>query len=229
MWYEGEKYGMEQYNLIDKKNALTPKYIINNEELTFIIYISPEQEVCIVGQVDNNYACWISITSLNEQEKNACIFNYLLDYDYSLLSNEHNVLKQHYYEVQKWHQIILQKQHYKDELRYRFPANGAFFGDTNYDNGRALANDICRFFMQEQKKCEFRLADMHYMSILKQYKKILSLNKDYMYYFEMQPLISILENEKFLKLCPKQEIRELFLSCLDECSSLYNRYMTAIR
>jgi hypothetical protein len=220
---------MEQYNLINKQNACTPNYKIKNEDLEFILYISPQQELCIIGQLDNNYKCWFSITSLEERETNASIFNYLFNYEYHLVSNEYQVLKQRYYEIMNWRQIRIVKQHYNDELRYRFPASNAFFGDPGYDNGRALANDICSFFEQEQQKCYFRLVGTNYINILNQYKKILFSNKDDLYYLEMKPLISILEKEAFLRLCPKQEVRELYISCLEQCSSLYNRYMSAVR
>ncbi|TCZ79322.1 hypothetical protein E0485_05510 [Paenibacillus albiflavus] len=46
---------------------------------------------------------------------------------------------------------------------------------------------------------------------------------------EMLPIINILNNEYYLKLCPIEEVRCLYWECLDQCSNLYNSYMTASR
>ena len=40
---------------------------------------------------------------------------------------------------------------------------------------------------------------------------------------------SLLESESYLKLCPNEEIRNMYLDCMKECSNLYNRYMSAVR
>lgn len=54
-------------------------------------------------------------------------------------------------------------------------------------------------------------------------------NQDYSYYHDMKPIIRIIEDESYLKLCPKPGIRKLYLDCVHAFRNLYNRYMTAVR
>ena len=86
-----------------------------------------------------------------------------------------------------------------------------------------------RFYYSESAKCKYRLMDNYYFKILEDYKKLLKQKENYEYYYEMKPLISLLESESYLKLCSNEEIRNMYLDCMKECSNLYNRYMSAVR
>lgn len=217
---------MEQFNLIRQNNRVTPNYNLDDAEISFEIYVSPEQEVCIIGKLDNNYICWCSITTITDDENNAAIFDYLIKHKRRTISNEPEALGDRYGEVKNWHKFYIEKQLYQDKYKFYSPVNGVFFDN---DNGKFFAAEIGTFFDHESSKCKYRLIDDSYIAILKKYQKILTKESDDGYYCIVKPLISLLEDESYLKLCPVTEIRSLYLACLKECSDLYNRYMTSVR
>lgn len=220
---------MGKYNLINKNNSVTPNYKIDNKDISFNIYVSPTKEVCIIGQLDNNYICWCSMTSLDERETNAAILNYVLKFNQKMISNVSNILGTRYQEVMNWHKLRFYKRVYENEYRYYSPANNVFCGNDEYNNGEFFSSEISAFYEFELSKCEYRLIDNSYITILEKYKNILTQDINYGYYNKMKPIISILESESYIKLCPNEKIRNLYLDCITECSNLYNRYMSAVR
>jgi hypothetical protein len=92
-----------------------------------------------------------------------------------------------------------------------------------------MSGEINRFYYLELSKCKYRLMDNYYFKILEGYKKLLTQKENNEYYYEMKPLISLLKSESYLKLSPNEEIRNIYLDCIKECSNLYNRYMSSVR
>lgn len=217
------------YNLISTKNSVKPNYNISHKDIDFEIYVSPDEEVCLVGKVDNNYINWCSITRVTQIDTNSEIINYLLSQSTErLYSSLHKVLGSRYVEISRWHSFTVAKEWFKDHYRYRSPVSNCFFGDP-YDNGSFLAREIQKFLQTERSKCHYRLIDNGYVNILNRYKILLMKENSPAYYHEMLPIREILSSESYLKLCPDEEIRVLFLECLEQCSKLYNSYMTASR
>lgn len=64
--------------------------------------------------------------------------------------------------------------------------------------------------------------------ILRNYLNIFSKDDSGDYYNKMEPLISILGCEAYLRLSPDLTVRDLYLRCMGKCSQLYNRYITDI-
>lgn len=216
---------MEKINLIKQYNSVTPNYSLDDQEISFEIYISPDQEVCIIAKLDNNYICWCSITDINDYDTNSSIFQYILNLNVKTISNESYALGEKYNEVKNWHRLIFSKRAYQNEYRFFSPVNSSFFMD-----GKFFASEISTFYKQERSKCDFRLIDDTYVSILEKYKTILyKANQHYCYYHEVKPIIKILEDESYLKLFPDSKIRQLYLECIQKSKDLYNQYMTEVR
>lgn len=221
---------MHRFNLITNENSVEPKYDVHNREPYYCICVSPQEEVCIKEVADANYLSWCSLTNVSDQSTNAAIFNYLLNSSERKYANEFYVLGSRYYEVRHWHRFIVRKEFYEDEKQYRSPVSGLFFGgDPQHNKGLFLANEIQQFVRQELNKCHFRLMDDTYRDILQRYKIILMKETSPEYYYQMKPIMAILESESYLKLCPNEEVRHLYLECLQQCSNLYNAYMSASR
>jgi hypothetical protein len=106
---------------------------------------------------------------------------------------------------------------------------GHGYGNDEENHGKYFSKDIGTFFEEQLTKCEYRINEGSYLDILKNYLDILTRDKDYSYYYKMKPLISILESESYLRLCKDASVRALYLKCMEECSTLYNRYMTAVK
>ncbi|MBM7565520.1 hypothetical protein [Paenibacillus sacheonensis] len=221
---------MNRYNLITAKNQVTPNYEIGGKEITFEIYVSPEEEVCVVGTVDNNYICWCSITKGADKDTNVEILNDLLtEPQERLYGTKFKVLESRYQEIMQWHSFTVSKAWHHDQYRYRSPVSNSFLGAPPYNNGIFLAAEIRAFFRKELRKCEYRLVDPVYVKVLQSYKRLLTMERSPEYYHHMLPVIDILKHEAYLKLCPDVDVRKLYLECLDLCSSLYNTYMSASR
>ncbi|ENQ3105384.1 hypothetical protein ACEOWJ_001361 [Bacillus cereus] len=221
---------MEEYNLVNRNNCMKPNYKIDDKEVSFDIYVSPDKEVCMIGRMDNNYICWASITHLDVSELNVAILDYVLKQRPVMISNDYNALGFRYEEVKKWNKFRIFKTLHRDgRYCYYSQASSAYFGNDEKSLSTYMSGEINRFYYSELAKCNYRLIDNNYIKILEGYKKLLTQGENYGYYYEMRPVISILENEGYLKLCPNEEIRNIYWDCMKECSNLYNRYMSSVR
>lgn len=215
--------------MINLNNNVILNKKIDEKDISFEIYISPKQECCIIARQNNNYICWCSITTIDERETNADIFNHLLKLNQKMISNMSKVLTVRYREVMGWHMLRINKRIYNEEYHYYSPASEAFFVNNEENFGDCFSREVGTFYNLELYKCEYRLIHNNYITILEKYKTQLTQKSDYKYYYEMKPIISILYNESYIKLCPNEEIRNLYLDCIKECSNLYNRYMSVAR
>ena len=221
---------IEKYNLVNQNNCKKPNYKIDDKEIYFDIYVSPDKEVCIIGSLDNNYICWTSITILDESDLIVTIIDYILKRKPVMVSSISCALGFRYEEVMKWHEFRISKKLYSDgEYRYYSQASPAYLGDNEMYLAKYMSGEINRFYYLELSKCKYRLMDSYYFKILEGYKKLLTQKENHEYYYEMKPLISLLKSESYLKLSPNEEIRNIYLDCMKECSNLYNRYMSSVR
>lgn len=221
--------GCEKFNLINEGNQVKPNYDLSHKEIYIDLYISKEKQLFTVGRADNNYICWCSHTQVMDKEHNEKIFNYIANSQFSTFSNEYKVLgTDKYEEIQKWYHCSITRTSVKGML-WSTPF-GAYYGlENREEHGGFFSRDIIRFFDDLLSLCEFRADGLGYKHILEHYLHILGKDSDYGYYYKMKPLISILEKEAYLRICPDERIRNLYLKCMKECSSLYNGYMTAVR
>lgn len=212
---------MNTHNLISQENEVQPNYSIDDQEIAFDAYMSPDQQVCIVGRLDNNYICWCSITHVNDISVNAEIFNHVINQPIRSVSTMYRVLSDNYTEVITWHKLHIEKRQYNSQDYYYSPAASIYFKDSN-----SFALEISRFYTKEKLKCDFRLLGNTYIILLEAYKQLIcKVNPVPHDYYEMKPMIDILENESYIKLCTDSEIRILYLDCLEGVQFLYNRYM----
>ncbi|MCK1999631.1 hypothetical protein MPH47_20805 [Psychrobacillus psychrodurans] len=215
------------YNLVNESNQVIPNYDLSNKEVYFELYISQERTICIIGKVDNNYICWCSITKLNDKENNEEIFNYIANISFNIFSQEYLVLAhERYNEIKNWYKCDIARSNI-DGMCWRTPF-GHYYGDDSVkdNHGKYFARDILHFYEELLEKCNFRINEGLYIDILNNYLYILS--KDVIYN-KIKPLISILECESYLRLSPNETVRDLYLRCVKESSSLYNRYMDEVR
>jgi len=220
----------DKYNLVNQNNCKKPNYKIVDNEIYFDIYVSPDKEVCIIASLDNNYICWASITDLDESEMIVTIFDYILKCKAVTVSSINFALGSRYKEVMKWHKFRISKTLYSDgEMRYYSQATSTYLGKNEMYLAKYMSGEINKFYYSELSKCKYRLMDNYYFKILEGYKNLLRQKENVEYYNEMKPLISLLESESYLKLCPNEEIRNVYLDCMKECSHLYNRYMSSVR
>ena len=216
------------YNLVNESNKENPNYDLSNKDIYFDIYISPEKELCIIGAMDSNYICWGSITKLDDREINSEIFNYIASNKFSIYSSESRVLgSEKYCEMRNWYRCYIIKSNEKGML-WETPF-GHFYGDNAQNKGDFFARDIVSFYDELITLCNFRISNEDYIVILRKYLLLLSKEEEYIYYFKMKPLISILECEQYLKLSKNEIVKSLYLECMKQSDVLYGKYMNVAR
>lgn len=221
--------GVKSFNLINENSKVKPNYNLSDNEMYIELYISKEKKLCIVGRIDNNYICWCSLTNIEDKENNEKIFDYIANNKFTVFSYEYKVFgTDKYEEVQKWYKCRIARTSINGML-WATPF-GSYYGlENRKEHGKFFSNDIIRFYDELLQLCEFRVDGKKYVHILEDYLELLRDDREYGYYYKMKPLISILEKESYLRISSDEKIRDLYLKCMNECSTLYNRYMTAVR
>lgn len=215
-------------NLVNSNNIIEPNYDCVSKDIYFEIYISHKKEVCIIGRFDNNYLCWCSISNIDNFEENAHIFDYVANNKLTLVSQEHDVLgNEKYAEIKNWYYCSIVRTSITD-MKWKTPF-GCYYGMDEENHGKYFSRDIINFYNELLDLCRFRISSNKYKSMLSDYLQLLKGDSDHAYYNKMKPLISILRQERYLCLCDDEEVRELYLSCMNEGSALYNRYMNKVR
>ena len=223
------QHDVEKFNLLNSRNIIKSNYDLSDKKVYLELYINKDKKLLIIGKLDNNYICWCSLTNITDKEDNAKIFDYIANNNFTMFSREQSVLgTQMYEEIQKWYNCTISRAPYEDML-WSTPF-GFYYGKENIkSHGKSFSRDIESFFNELLELNEFRSADRGYVSFLEYYLDVLRKDNDYRYYYKMKPVISILEKESYLKICPDDMIRELYLKCMDECSLLYGRCMSVER
>ena len=215
-----------KYNLVNEGTIVVPNYDLSDKEVYFELYFSPDQTVCMIGKIDNNYLCWYSITKLSDKEVNEKIFNYVANHRFTHYSQDYLVLGyERFDEIRNWYRCEITRTT-MEGISWNTPF-GSNFGDSDKENhGHNFARNIVWFYHELLEKCHFRINEGFYTDILIHYLAILTKEIDY---HKVKSLISILEGESFLRLSPNERVRELYLKCMKEGRNLYNRYMDRAR
>ncbi|MEI3606128.1 hypothetical protein SPD48_10525 [Pseudogracilibacillus sp. SE30717A] len=221
-----DEFETSQYNLINSKNQVIPNYDLDNKVINISINISRAKKVCIIGQVDSNYSCWCSITNLEDIDKNEKIFNFIATNKFTIFSHEYLALGYDQYEdITEWYRCNVTRSSLEGKA-WKTPF-GHYYGSLNQeDHGRFFARNLLRFYEELREKCIYRIDDGAYINTLQNYLTILTKEVSYK---KMEPLISILACEAYLRLSSNETIRELYLQCIEKSNELYNRYMDEAR
>lgn len=224
---------METYNYVNDRSSVTPNYSLDGKQTAIDVYFNDNNEVLIVGFVDNNYIHWASLTKASDKELNEQIFNYISEGEIHKVTHLYQALKEtglEYGEVMKWLHIRLTRK--ERRLCWNTPF-GHSYGDGTSQlpyNGRFFATDISVYYKDIQRKCRFREAGGAYEKVLDNYLRVLQDDEgDKCYYTRVKDLVDIIREEDYLMMSPTPEVRAKYLKLQEIISSLYNRYMTAVR
>jgi len=217
------------FGLVNERNLVKPGYELTDKEFYFDIFISHTQEICLVCKIDNNYISDLSFSTVSDLERTQVIIDSMIDSFGTTVSTEYSILgREKYYEVKNWYKLQIKKaSDFKEGEYYRtLPYELA---EYNFMQSY-MAKVIKSTFNKLSEKCTHRIANGLYIPILESYYELLSRYKRndkeaHGYYYKMKNLISIIDEECYLKLSHDNKVRELYLSLKDCASALYGAYM----
>lgn len=242
-------------NLINSFCAKTPNYDLTHCLPYVGFYITLENKLVIESILDNNYISWFSVTSLQNKELNAQIFDYIALNKYDLVSNEAaviaanglgDILKYSFYEKLTRRPLSENTAAYEKLTRRPLSKNiaavhtgstffgwdtpfGVYYGSDTENHGRYFANDVLRFAEKLKTQAEFKAANGKYHAVLTEYLNLISA-LDYMSYdTKIKPIYEALLSERYLTVSQNAETRRLYTACIDACKNKYNSYMSVAR
>lgn len=213
-----------KYNIINESNSDIPNYDISKKKLYIEIFLNIKKELIVIGRIDNNYICWLSITDVYDKRANSEIFKFIS-------SNQPKTVAS-IYSLKDYQKIknCFKKSIFKSQGKEWLTPFGYGYSTENTDkNGELFANDIILYFEKQQKKCKKYSDDGKYIKILNEYYSIMSRNQDPFYYWEMSEIITIIENKNYLFLAEDENLRKAYINCVDISKNLYIRYMGAVK
>ena len=220
---------IEQYNLVNQKNFVTPNYDISHRETYITLYFNNAGDVIIVGNVDNNYIYWLSVTKTEDTELNEKIFNHVANDGITMVSQMYKALEVgnlRYSDLKAYYTVRLSRAH-THGMAWKTPF-GHYYGENQTErNGGFFARDVKHFVKDVHQRCELRECGGRYEAVLEGYLEYLKSEEGYS--SKARTLHDLLATEDYLCISPCEKVRQLYMECCKICSELYNQYMTAAR
>ena len=207
---------ISERNLVTAENAETPAqnpldgwnaYYMRPDTVghTVRVYYTDREEVLIVGEADENYICWFSVTRRDDLETNRKIFDYLYRMKPALFGSLSFLLRETDY---TWEQL---QQFYSAEL--------------------TTADEILQHYRRVKAMCRFREANGKYLQVMRHNLRLLQVRTadpatDYETIRSIQKLV---ESERYLLCSDNETVRELYLRLVQNCDEIYQAYMTEAR
>ena len=219
---------LHKMNMVNQNTKVIPNYELNKERTSIILYFNNDKDLYIIGEVDNNYIHWASLTKTYENEKNEAIFNYIANEPFTIVSQTYLTGIPARYDL---------KDYYRAELR-RIPENGAWstpFGvhfskEQIQNNGRFFADYVADFLNELHQMCYFREAGGRYEAMLDFWLSVLTKGEsDYMYYQRIGSLPEMIKQEGYLRVSECEPIRNKYILICEKLGDMYNRYMNVVR
>lgn len=220
---------MEKYNFVNESNYIVPNYDISGRKPFITLYFNNDGDMITVGNVDNNYIYWLSITSTEDLFYNEHIFNYAASGKIKGVTNLYKALELagiSHKELKEYYAAQI-KPAAAEGMLWDTPF-GHFYGKDNVcQHGMFFARSVKGFLKSLHNKCSVREAGGMYERVLESYVEELKTLKEYNY--RVRIIDELLKSEAYLCLSENENVRKLYGRCCDLCGGLYNAYMTAVR
>ena len=181
--------------MVNNSSKVMPNYELNKYGTSLILYFNNNDDLIIVGEVDRNYICWVSLTKTYEKDKNEAIFNHLANEPFVFVSQSRLIGLLDYSELKRYYRANLRRTN-ENGMVWRTPF-GHFYGkDQIKNNGRYFANSVSNFLDVLYRRCQFREADGAYEEMLDFWFEELSKGEsDVLYYQVLEPLVEMIKCE----------------------------------
>lgn len=221
---------IERYNFVCAESAVRPNYDVSVRTTNIRLYFTPEEDVIIVGEFDNNYIYWLSVTKADDCEKNEQIFNRVSRAEYQFVSNESKAMRQAGLDYGALRHALGARLT-RSENKKGEPVWETSFGHSyavEACTGQFFASDVLSFVRNTQTQCAFREAKGAYKNVLRAYPEMIAPLDPLRYHSDIEPIHRLLAKEGCLVFSKDPEIRALYTQCLDMCNQKYNDYMSAM-
>lgn len=221
---------IEKYNLISTKNAVKPNYVLTGrEKFNFIeFFVDANGRLFTCGNIDNNYACWFSVTDISEMELTEKIIEHIIGSFGNtppVVTGISEAFPKFWKNMQEMYRCRVQP---KDDGNFICSVDGEIIADKSIV-GEYCARKLSGLLLRLRYKCGIRECGGDYLPILGKYLRSLK-NSDFMKYkYEILPVREILEKEQYLLVSENAEVRRTYIACMERIGNLYNAYMSAVR
>lgn len=209
-------------NMLISEPTVTVNYEPNPRDRRIDFYYE-EDKIYIEGLADNNCTFWLSKTDVADTSLNAQICQHILHDSFDVYFST----SKYYNELHCLFKRSIFQNSDGEGINWQTPF-GPYISDNDY-TGFFIANSLVRYKNEIDKLCEAREDNGNYLSVMQGILEHLSLRTDDPRgdYNNATPWIKIVQAEDYL-LCSKNgQIKGLSLQLAEQCSDLYNRYMTA--
>ena len=69
MGMSNHEFEIRNYNLVTESNQVKPNYDLDSKEVSIVLFLSPEETVCIIGKVDNNIIVFGDLSKIDRDNK----------------------------------------------------------------------------------------------------------------------------------------------------------------
>lgn len=223
---------IEELNFVTDKLAVKPNYSLDNQRTCIDVYFNDKGQVLIVGEVDNNYIYWASLTSSGDREINGYIFDYISWGKIKKVTQFYKAVGAmgfSFEEVKRWVKIRLTRKS-DDMMSWNTPFGASYSSGQMKYNGQFFAKNLSYYLTDVREKCRLREAGGAYEPVLDYYLNVMRQDDgEASYYVRVKKLINIIEAEDYLYGSENMEIRRKYIRLREMSESLYNRYMSAAR
>lgn len=224
-----EAVELEQYNAVNKKNFVIPRYNVLKKETSITLYFNTAGEVIIVGTAGEEYVFWLSVTGTEDVELNGQIFNHITNDELNYVTRLDKALAQKNidYETLAGYYKVCLTQSLSPDIAWETPFGHGYSKSQRENNGDFFAQDVRQFVSTVRLRCGLREGGGAYVTVLEQYAAFLKSAEKYA--LEVQMLQELLQGEDYLVLSENEQVRKLYLECRERCACLYNQYMMEAR
>lgn len=196
---------IEELNLLTEENMKIPKYKPNRKFRCIKAYYPNSEDVIIVGEVDPNFICWLSLTKIDDTETNRAIFDYLSQTEPMVFGSDARVVH---------------------EAGYTYSQLRSF-----YMVELTCAEDIVNRRKAGKQKAKNRGKDKQILQRLK--SALAALNQvtgdPVADYERNEQLIQQIQSQTDLRCSDNPAVVEAYNRLMERCSDIYNAYMTEVR
>ncbi len=193
---------IEKYNYLTPDLAQEPRYSLKPISRKIMLYFLDDTHIALIGEADNYYIYWLSVTKREDAQTNRMIFAHISANDPKIFGSRSNAIEKTKYSYEQLTNA------YSAELK--------------------CAEDIQIIYEKAIRLCRAREANRQYFRIMQYYYGLLTpvIGDAMQMYKQNKELIELIKSESYLRISENKQVREMYQKLWKAARDLYNQYMT---